>query len=144
MRESLLKILEPAVAALNYELVELEFHGGVLRIYIDRPEGVTLDDCQKVSQQLSAVLDVEDPIPGAYTLEVSSPGLDRPLRKPADFRRRTGQRVRIELLLPLNGRRRFTGTLRGVETDEVLIEVDATLVRLPFAQIGKARLVPEF
>ncbi len=144
MRESLLKILEPAVAALNYELVELEFHGGVLRIYIDRPEGVTLDDCQKVSQQLSAVLDVEDPIPGAYTLEVSSPGLDRPLRKPADFRQRTGQRVRIELLLPLNGRRRFTGTLRGVETDELLIEVDATLVRLPFAQIGKARLVPEF
>ena len=120
------------------------FRSGVLRIYIDRPEGVTLDDCQKVSQQLSAVLDVEDPIPGAYTLEVSSPGLDRPLRKPADFRQRLGQRVRIELLLPLNGRRRFTGTLRGVETDEVLIEVDATLVRLPFAQIGKARLVPEF
>ncbi len=144
MRETLLKILEPAIKALNYELVELEFHGGVLRIYIDRPEGVTLDDCQKVSQQMSALLDVEDPIPGAYTLEVSSPGLDRPLRKLMDFRQRMGQRVRIELLLPINGRRRFTGTLRGVEADEVLIEVDDTLMRLPFTQIGKARLVPEF
>ena len=144
MRESLLKILEPAIEALDYELVELEFQGGVLRIYIDRPEGVTLDDCQKVSQQMSAVLDVEDPIPGAYTLEVSSPGLDRPLRKLMDFQLRAGQRVRIELLLPLDGRRRFSGTLRGVEAAEVLIEVDGKLLRLPFAQIGKARLVPEF
>jgi ribosome maturation factor RimP len=143
MRETLLKLLEPAVEALNYELVELEFHGGVLRIYIDRPEGVTLDDCQKVSQQMGAVLDVEDPIPGAYTLEVSSPGMDRPLRKPMDFQRHAGQRVRIELLLPFDGRRRFSGTLRGVETDEVLIEVDSKLYRLPFTQIGKARLVPE-
>jgi ribosome maturation factor RimP len=144
MRETLLKLLEPAVEALGYELVELEFHSGVLRIYINRPEGITLDDCQKVSQQISAVLDVEDPIPGAYTLEVSSPGLDRPLRKPADFQRHTGERVRIELLLPCAGRRRFSGTLRGLESTEVLVEVDGTLFRLPLAQIGKARLVPEF
>ncbi|MGB9428660.1 MAG: ribosome maturation factor RimP [Gammaproteobacteria bacterium] len=144
MREALLKILEPAIEGLGYELVELEFQGGVLRVYIDQPAGVTLEDCEKVSRQMGAVLDVEDPIQGAYTLEVSSPGLDRPLRKPVDFGRRAGQRARIEMVLPLNGRRRFSGTLRGLEQDEVLIEVDGTLFRLPFAQIGKARLVPEF
>ena len=144
MRETLLKILEPAIAGLGYELVELEFQGKVLRLYIDQPQGVTLEDCEKVSRQVSAVLDVEDPIPGAYTLEVSSPGLDRPLRKQADFERRAGQRARLELKLPLNGRRRFSGTLRGLEKDEVLIEVDGALWRLPFAQIGKARLAPEF
>ena len=144
MRETLLKILEPVVNGLGYELVELEFQGKLLRLYIDQPQGVTLDDCEKVSRQLSAVLDVADPIPGAYTLEVSSPGLDRPLRKPADFAARTGQRARVELTLPLNGRRRFAGMLRGLENDEVLIEVDGALFRLPFAQIGKARLAPEF
>ncbi|MGA9851623.1 MAG: ribosome maturation factor RimP [Gammaproteobacteria bacterium] len=144
MRETLLKILEPAIEALGYELVELEFHGGVLRVYIDQPDGVTVDDCEKVSRQMSAVLDVEDPIAGAYTLEVSSPGLDRPLRKPLDFQQRAGQRARIEMTLPLDGRRRFSGTLRGLDRDEVLIDVDGTLFRLPFAQIGKARLVPEF
>lgn len=144
MRETLLKILEPAVNSLGYELVELEFQGKVLRLYIDQQQGVTLADCEKVSRQVDAVLDVADPIPGAYTLEVSSPGLDRPLNKPVDFTGRTGQRARIELKLPLNGRRRFSGTLRGWENDEVLIEVDGLLFRLPFAQIGKARLMPEF
>jgi ribosome maturation factor RimP len=144
MRETLLKLLEPAVETLDYELVELEFQGGVLRLYIDKPQGVTLDDCQKVSQQISAVLDVEDPIPGAYTLEVSSPGVDRPLRKLADFQQHAGERVRIELLLPLDGRRRFTGTLRGTESDHVMVEVDGSLCRLPYSQIGRARVVPDF
>ncbi len=143
MREALLNILEPAIEGLGYEVVELEFHSGIVRVFIDRPEGVTLDDCERVSRQVSGLLDVEDPIPGAYTLEVSSPGLDRPLRKTADFGRFAGQRARIELSLPLNGRRRFSGTLRGVERDEVLIELDGTLFRLPLAQIGKAHLVPE-
>ena len=144
MRETLLKILEPAVNGLGYELVELEFQGKLLRLYIDQAQGVTLDDCEKVSRQVGAVLDVADPIPGHYTLEVSSPGLDRPLRKPADFEARAGQRARIELTLPLDGRRRFAGTLRGLENDAVLIEVDGALFRLPLAQIAKARLVPEF
>ena len=143
MREALLNILEPAIEGLGYEVVELEFHSGIVRVFIDRPEGVTLDDCERVSRQVSGLLDVEDPIPGAYTLEVSSPGLDRPLRKTADFGRFAGQRARIELSLPLNGRRRFSGTLRGVERDAVLIELDGTLFRLPLAQIGKAHLVPE-
>jgi len=144
MRETLLRIIEPAINGLGYELVELEFQGKVLRLYIDQAQGVTLDDCEKVSRQVSAVLDVADPIPGTYNLEVSSPGLDRPLRRSADFAARTGQRARIELALPLNGRRRFSGTLRGLEKDEVLIEVDGAVFRLPMAQISKARLAPEF
>src|SRR5579872_6702263 len=144
MRETLLKLLEPAIEALGYELVELEFPPHLLRIYIDREGGVTVDDCEVVSRQVSAVLDVEDPIPGAYTLEVSSPGLDRPLRKEADFARFAGERAKVELALPKDGRRRFTGTLKGCEAGEVLIEVDGVDHRLPLADIDKARLVPEF
>ncbi|HEV2213438.1 MAG TPA: ribosome maturation factor RimP [Gammaproteobacteria bacterium] len=144
MRETLLKLLEPAIGALGYELVELEFPPHLLRIYIDREGGVTVDDCEVVSRQVSAVLDVEDPIPGAYTLEVSSPGLDRPLRKEADFVRFAGERAKVELALPKDGRRRFTGTLKGCEAGEVLIEVDGVDHRLPLADIDKARLVPEF
>jgi ribosome maturation factor RimP len=148
MRETLLNMLEPAVAALGYELVELEFHpqgrGSVLRLYIDQPDGVTLDDCERVSRQVSALLDVEDPIPGAYSLEVSSPGLDRPLRKLSDFQRFAGQRAKLELTLPIDGRRRFTGVLAGVEGEHVLMDVDGTQFRLPYAQMGKAHLVPEF
>ena len=145
MRETLLKLLEPAIEALGYELVELEFPPHLLRIYIDREGGVTVDDCEVVSRQVSAVLDVEDPISGAYTLEVSSPGLDRPLRKETDFIRFAGERAKIELSLPdKDGRRRFTGTLKGCDAGEVLIEVDGEEHRLPLADIGKARLVPEF
>ena len=144
MRETLLKLLEPAIEALGYELVELEFPPHLLRIYIDREGGVTVDDCEAVSRQVSAVLDVEDPIPGAYTLEVSSPGLDRPLRKQADFARFAGGRVKLELTLPKDGRRRYTGILKGCEAGEVMIEVDGALHKLPLADVGKARLVPEF
>ena len=144
MREVLLRLLEPAVEALGYELVELEFPPQLLRIYIDREGGVTVDDCEAVSRQVSAVLDVEDLIPGAYTLEVSSPGLDRPLRKQADFVRFAGKQVKLELVLPKDGRRRFTGTLKGCEAGEVTVEVDGVEYKLPLADIGKARLVPEF
>ena len=148
MRETLLSLLEAPVQALGYELVELEFHpqgrGGLLRVYIDREGGVTVDDCEKVSRQVSAVLDVEDPIPGAYTLEVSSPGLDRPLRREADFVRFAGERAKLELLLPKDGRKRYTGTLKGCEAGEVSIEVDGVVHKLPLGDIAKARLVPEF
>jgi ribosome maturation factor RimP len=144
VRERLINLLEAPIEALGYELVELEFPPHLLRIYIDREGGVTVDDCEKVSRQVSGVLDVEDPIPGHYTLEVSSPGLDRPLRKAADFVRFAGGQARIELSLPLEGRRRFAGALKGCEGEEVLIEVDGTLHRLPLEGIAKARLVPEF
>ena len=148
MRETLLRLLEPVIEALGYELVELEFHpqgrGGLLRVYLDREGGIGVDDCERASRQVSSVLDVEDPIPGAYTLEVSSPGLDRPLRKAEDYARFAGQRAKLELLLPRDGRRRFSGTLQGIEGGEVQIEVDGVIYRLPLADIGKARLIPEF
>jgi len=148
IRETLLRLLEPVIEALGYELVELEFHpqgrGGLLRIYLDREGGIGVDDCERASRQVSSVLDVEDPIPGTYTLEVSSPGLDRPLRKAEDYARFAGQRAKLELLLPRDGRRRFSGTLRGIEGSEVQIEVDGVIYRLPLADIGKARLIPEF
>lgn len=148
MREKLIGLLEAPIQALGYEVVELEFHpqgrGGLLRVYIDKESGVTVDDCEIVSRQVSAVLDVEDPIPGHYTLEVSSPGLDRPLRKAADFGRFAGEKARVDMELPLDGRRRFAGTLKGCEADEVMIEVDGVLHRLPLGSINKARLVPDF
>ena len=148
LRDTLLKLLEGPIEALGYEVVELEFHpqgrGGLLRVFIDKEAGVTVDDCEIVSRQVSAVLDVEDPIPGAYTLEVSSPGLDRPLRKAADFARFAGEQARIDLLLPLEGRRRFAGTLKGCEAGEVMIEVDGVLYKLPLDGISKTKLVPNF
>jgi ribosome maturation factor RimP len=147
MRATLLRLLEAPIGALGYEVVELEFHpqgrGGLLRVYIDREAGVTVDDCEIVSRQVSAVLDVEDPIPGAYTLEVSSPGLDRPIRKAADFARFAGQQARIDMELPIEGRRRFAGTLKGCEAEEVTIEVDGVLHKLPLGGMAKARLVPD-
>jgi ribosome maturation factor RimP len=148
MRETLLSLLEAPIGALGYELVELEFHpqgrGGLLRVFIDKEAGVNVDDCEIVSRQVSAVLDVEDPIPGAYTLEVSSPGLDRPLRTPKDFERFAGEQARIDLVLPFEGRRRFAGTLKGCEAGEVMIEVDGVLHKLPLDGISKTRLVPNF
>ena len=147
-REALIALLEPEVVALGYELVDLEFRPsgkeGLLRLYIDGPDGVNLDDCERVSHQVSALLDVEDPIPGHYSLEVSSPGLDRVLRTAEHFRRFAGNRVKLQLAEGVEGRRRFTGTLLGLEQDEVLLEVDGENLRLPLSGVEKARLVPQF
>ena len=103
MREQLLILLEPPVGALGYELVDVEFasagSGGLLRLYIDAPAGITVDDCERVSHRVSEILDVADPIPGAYTLEVSSPGLDRILRTRGHFERFRGSRIRVQLAL---------------------------------------------
>jgi len=145
--EKLRNIVQPTVEGLGYELVGVEFHGGsrngLLRIYIDQESGISLDDCQAVSEQVSAVLDVEDPIPGHYTLEVSSPGLDRPLFEAEHFRRFAGQQVRIRLAVALEGRRKWSGLLKGVEGEAVVVEVDGRDVRLPLDGIEQARLVPE-
>jgi len=103
---------------------------------------VTLDDCQRVSEQIGAFLDVEDPLPGSYVLEVSSPGFDRRLRKLEHFTRFSGENAKVELRDALDGRRRFTGRLAGVEGSEVLLEVDGELTRLPFGDIAMARLAP--
>lgn len=142
------KLLATVVEAMGYELVGVEYHphrsNGLLRIYIDSANGITVDDCQRVSEQVSGVLDVEDPIPGHYTLEVSSPGMDRPLFEAEHFARFAGHKVRVHLTAPLNGRRNFTGRLQGLRDDDVLLEADGQELPLPLARIEKARLVPEF
>lgn len=141
-------LLEPAVTALGCELVGIEYHPSgkhsLLRVYIDRPEGVTVDDCSAVSYQVSGLLDVEDPIPGHYTLEVSSPGLDRPLFQARDFERFAGQQVKIRTRFPVAGQRNFRGLLQGMQGQQVVIdEQDGRRVELPLDQIEQARLVPD-
>jgi ribosome maturation factor RimP len=144
LRERLIALMEPLLGRLGYELVELEHSAGrasaVVRLYIDRPEGVGLDDCERVSREVSALLDVEDPIPTSYTLEVSSPGLDRVLRTPAHFARFVGSRVFVELKEPRGGRRRYTGALLTVDDAGIALQVDQERVEVPFAEIAKARL----
>jgi ribosome maturation factor RimP len=144
LRERLIDLIEPVLGRLGYELVELEYAAGrahgVLRMFIDREGGVGLDDCARVSREVSAVLDLEDPIPTAYTLEVSSPGFDRVLRTQAHFGRFVGARVFVELKEPRAGRRRYTGTLLEVDEGGIALEVDRERVAVAFGEIGKARL----
>lgn len=146
-KERLIELLEPAVAALGYELTDIDAHlgrRGLLRVFIDRPAGgVTLADCERVSDQLGAFLDVEDPLPGSYVLEVSSPGLDRRLRTLAHFERFNGEAVKIELRDARDGRRRVTGRLQGTEAGVVLVDVDGALWRVPLQDIAVARLAPQ-
>ena len=152
MREALVRLLEPEVAALGFELVELEFHGhrggALLRLYIERSDGdsagVSIDDCEAVSRRVSAALDAADPIPGGYTLEVSSPGFDRPLRTLAHFERFVGSRVHVESLAPRQGRRRWTGRLVAAGEAGVSLEVDGETVEFGLSEIKTARLVPEY
>jgi ribosome maturation factor RimP len=152
MRDALMRLLEPPIEALNYELVDVEFaqagRGGVLRIFIDRRAedsslGITVDDCANVSHAVSQVLEIQDPIKGHYTLEVSSPGFDRILRTRAHFERFVGERIFAELKLPIEGRRRFVGVLKSIAGDTVVVEVDGKAHSLPFERIQKARLRPE-
>jgi ribosome maturation factor RimP len=150
MRDALMRLLEPPIEALGFELLDIEFaqagRGGVLRIYIDRGEKdsrITVDDCAAVSHAVSQVLEIEDPIKGHYTLEVSSPGFDRILRKRAHFERFVGERIFAELKLPIDGRRRFVGTLKSVAGDSIVVEVDGHAHDLPLERIQKARLRPE-
>ena len=144
LRERLVALIEPVLAHMGYELVELEYAAGrsqaLVRLFIDRPEGIGVDDCERVSREAAALLDVNDPIPTAYTLEVSSPGFDRVLRTPAHFERFVGARVFVELKAPRAGRRRYTGTLQAVSATGIELEVDKQRVEVPFQEIGKARL----
>lgn len=137
------------VEPLGYELVGVEQLSGdrhaVVRVYIDRDEGITLDDCALVSHQLSAQLDLDDPIPGAYDLEVSSPGLDRPLFTTAHLMRYQGQRARVRLTEKRAGRRNFAGVLRAVVDDHLHLELDdGEIESLPVALIETARLIPDY
>ena len=144
--DELAKLLEPTVERLGYELVDLEVRlggkGGLVRIYIDKPDGIDLDDCEKVSLAVSALLDVEDPVPGNYNLEVSSPGLDRKLTKVEHFQRFTGETVKVQMRFPVEGRRRFRGTLVSSDDQNIVVEVDGESHTLPVATIDIARLVP--
>jgi len=140
-------ILRPAIEGLGYELIGVEFQPGrqrsLLRVYIDVEAGVTLEDCERVSHQASGVLDVEDPVAGGYDLEVSSPGADRPLFTAEHFERFSGERARITLEVPVDGRRRFTGRLVAVRDAVVVIEMDGEEHALAMDAIGSARLMPE-
>ncbi len=143
--EGLRRLMEPTIAALGYELLEVEHRqggNGMLRLFIDRPEGIGLADCERVSEQVGALLDVEDPIPGHYTLEVSSPGARRVLNKPDHFARFAGERVKVQLKLPQDGRRRFTGQLTGIEGDSITLRVDNQVVELALDLIERAQLAP--
>ena len=142
------ELIEPVVTALGYELVGVVYvpqgRHSLLRIYIDSASGIALEDCERVSHQVSGVLDVEDPVTGQYQLEVSSPGLDRPLFSVEHFVRFTGRRAKLRLHTPQNGRRNFTGVLAGVRDGQIVIVDDGTEFALPFDNIDKAQLVPEY
>jgi ribosome maturation factor RimP len=134
-------LIEPTLAGMGYELVALERVGrGLLRLYIDKPEGINLDDCVKVSNQLTRLFMVENV--DYDRLEVSSPGLDRPLVKEADFVRFVGERANIRLHAPLEGRKRFTGVLGGLTDGVLQLDVDGVMVAIPLAEVDSARLAP--
>ena len=149
METRIVDLLEPSVRGLGYELLGVEFTGqgqhSRLRIFIDRDGGVNLDDCELVSRQVSAVLDVEDPIRGHYALEVSSPGLDRPLFKLEHFSRFVGSLVKIRLRNALTGQRNFKGKIVRVDDRAIVIEQeDAGEISLAHDNIDKANLIPIF
>jgi ribosome maturation factor RimP len=139
-------MLQSTVAALGYELwgVEHTAQGkhSVVRVYIDSPAGITVDDCAVVSGQVSSILDVEDPIAGEYTLEVSSPGMDRLLFKLEQYSGYLGETVEVRLRSPFEGRRKFKGILKGIEGDDIVIQVDDHEFLLPYGAIEKARVQP--
>lgn len=144
----LTELVEPVVTGLGLELWGLDMrvqgHQKTLCVYIEREAGVSVDDCEAVSRQLSSLFDVEDPISGEYTLEVSSPGLDRPLFKIEHFASYVGETVKIKLRQAFDGRRNYRGLLRAVENDEVYVEVDGHEYILPIEAIEKANIVPRF
>jgi ribosome maturation factor RimP len=147
LRDTLADLVRPVVEGLGYELWDLEYAPGrgvsLLRLYIDTPNGITLDDCERVSRAVSAMLDVEDPVPGHYTLEVSSPGFERSLRTSGQFAQFVGETVYVELAVPLDGRRRYKGPLRAAGAETVEVEVDGRRQVLPIAGIRKAHLAPQ-
>lgn len=141
-------LLKPLVEGLGYEFVGLEYAGNpkqsVLRVYIDSDEGVGLSDCEYVSREAAAMLDVEDPISGQYNLEISSPGLDRPLFTPDQYERYSGKEIKVTLFAPENGRRKFKGAIVRLDGEQLVMQVDGEEVQMRFENIAKARLVPDY
>ncbi|MGN6113125.1 MAG: ribosome maturation factor RimP [Luteimonas sp.] len=150
--QDIVALLAPTVGSLGLELLGAEYlpspGGAMLRLYIDVPAGeerqVGIEDCEAVSREVSAQLDVEDPISGHYTLEVSSPGLDRPLFTPAQFERYAGEQAKVGLKLPQDGRRRLQGRILRAEGDTLVLDVDGTEFAVAAGNIDKARLVPDW
>ncbi|MCB1615186.1 MAG: ribosome maturation factor RimP [Pseudomonadales bacterium] len=147
-QENIASLIEPSVNELGFELwgVELLMRGPstLLRVYIDAESGVSVTHCEQVSRQVGALLDVEDLIPGEYVLEVSSPGMDRPLYQLAHFAKFAGSDVRVQLRYPFEGQRRFKGLLVGIEGEDVVLRVEDSEYLLPFESIDKANVVPRF
>ncbi len=150
-------LIVPILDDFGYELVDLQYkkegHSMALCLFIDKPGGITLDDCVTVSREVGAILEIEDPIKAAYRLEVSSPGLDRPLKKPADFERFSGQKIKVKTLRMLDpdkrgtSRKTFTGELLGLEGDMIRLELDdkrGGLAVIALGDLEKANLVEEF
>lgn len=146
--DKLTNLLQPLVEDLGYEFVGVvqssNPKNAVLAIYIDTPDGIAVEDCEKVSREAAALLDVEDPISGHFNLEVSSPGLDRPLFTLEHFNRFVGELVKITLFGPVDGRRKFRGEILGTEESQVRIDQDGVEVTLDLRNIAKARLVPDY
>ena len=146
--EQLQALLAPVVEALGYVCWGVEYisqgRHSLLRVYIDHPNGILVEDCEAVSRQVSGVLDVEDPITNEYTLEGSSPGMDRPLFTLEQFAAHAGEQVKVKLRSPFEGRRNFQGLLRGVEDQDVVVQVDEHEYLLPIEMIDKANVVPRF
>jgi ribosome maturation factor RimP len=147
LRDTLAALLTPLIEGLGYELWELEYSpgrgNGFLRLYLDAEAGITIEDCERVSRAVSELLDAEDPIPGQYTLEVSSPGLERPLRTAEQFGRFVGETVFVETVQAVEGRRRFKGALTAAGAETVEVEVDGQRWTLPINGIRKAHLAPD-
>lgn len=146
--QKLTELLRPSVEQVGKELLGVEFisagKDSVLRLFIDHENGIDVDDCAEVSRQVGAILDVEDPISTEYNLEVSSPGLDRPLFDLAHFEAVIGETINVKLSVPLNGRRKFKGELEAVENDTLIVVVDGQDYELAHSNIDKANLVHKF
>jgi len=147
LTEKLQVLLEPGARAAGFSIWSVDYvqqdGGAVLRVFIDSPQGVTVDDCAAVSWQLSGLLDVEDPLPGQYTLEVSSPGLDRPLVIPAHYQTVIGKKIKLDTYSHQLGRKRFTGQLVVADNEKIVLEVDNEVYEIPYVEIHRARLVAE-
>ena len=144
-------VADRVAAGRGFELVDVEVKrqpgGGLVRLYVDRPGGIGLDDLQSVSEEVSAILDVEDPLASSYTLEVSSPGLDRPLKTEGDYRRFVGRLAKVSSYEPVEGRRHWTGRLLAVEDGVVSLTLEregGAVARIPFGKIAHGRLEVEF
>jgi len=144
----LAEMLRPAVEETGKELLGVEFissgNNSILRLFIDHENGIDVDDCAEVSRQVGAILDVEDPISSEYNLEVSSPGLDRPLFDLEHYKAVIGETVNIKLSIPLNGRRKFKGELSAIEKDDLIVIIDGEDYQLAFGNIDKGNLVAKF